>query len=153
MATILVVDDTALAREAVALLLQHEGYRTIAAANGKEAWAVMYHDRPDLVLLDLMMPEMDGITFLTMVRRSALWHDLPVVVLTGADDRGHLITRAWELGVSDLIPKATFGIKDLLERVERHLDAAASRAADRPRRWPPAGAGRGIGLSTAGSIV
>src|SRR5687767_10016238 len=123
MSTILVVDDTALARETVARLLEHEGFRTIKARNGKQAWAMMYHDRPDLVLLDLMMPEMDGVTFLSMLRRSPLWDDLPVVVLTGADDRDHLITRAWELGVSDLVPKATFGFQDLLDRVRKHLPA------------------------------
>jgi DNA-binding response OmpR family regulator len=128
MSTILVVDDTALARETVARLLEHEGFRTLKARNGKEAWAMMYHGRPDLVLLDLMMPEMDGVTFLSMLRRSPLWHDLPVVVLTGADDRDRLITRAWELGVSDLVPKATFGFDELLARVRRHLDFAAHSA-------------------------
>ena len=122
--TILVVDDTALARDAVAKLLEHEGFKTMRAKNGKEAWAMMYHDRPDLVLLDLMMPEMDGVTFLAMVRRDPRWRALPVVVLTGADDRDKLITRAWDLGVSDLVPKATFGVDDLVARVRQHLPPA-----------------------------
>src|SRR5829696_2882552 len=126
MSTILVVDDTALARESVARLLEFEGFTTLKARNGREAWAMMYHDRPDLVLLDLMMPEMDGVTFLSMLRRSLLWKDLPVVVLTGADDRDQLITRAWELGVSDLVPKATFGFEDLLARVRQHLPPPAA---------------------------
>ena len=121
MSTILVVDDTALARDAVAKLLEYEGFKTMRAKNGKEAWAMMYHDRPDLVVLDLMMPEMDGVTFLSLVRRDPLWRGLPVVVLTGADDRDHLITRAWDLGVDDLVPKATFGVDDLVARIRHHL--------------------------------
>ena len=83
MATTLVVDDTALAREAVALLLQHEGYRTIAAANGKEAWAVMYHDRPDLVLLDLMMPEMTGMELWAALARARPGVEQRMVFITG----------------------------------------------------------------------
>ena len=126
MATIMVIDDTALARESVAKLLEYEGFRTQRARNGKEAWAMMYHEAPDLILLDLMMPEMDGITFLTMLRRSTLWKDLPVIVLTGVTDDDKLINRAWELKVQDLIPKASFGFEDLLGRVKQHLPMAAA---------------------------
>ena len=126
MATILVIDDTALARESVSKLLEYEGFKAIRARNGKEGWAIMYNDTPDLILLDLMMPEMDGITFLKMLRHSPLWKDLPVIVLTGVDDNDKLITRAWELKVNDLIPKASFGFEDLLDRVRKHLPAVAN---------------------------
>jgi two-component system phosphate regulon response regulator OmpR len=68
-----VVDDTALARECVAKLLGYEGFRVLKAKNGKDAWALMYHDRPALVLLGLMMPEMDGVTLLSVIRCSTLW--------------------------------------------------------------------------------
>ena len=139
MSSILVVDDTTLTRESLARLLEYEGFRTIKAKNGKEAWAIMYQDKPDMVLLDLMMPEMDGVTFLSMLRRSALWADLPVVVLTGVDDRDQLITKAWELKVSDLIPKATFGFEDLLARVRHHLAAPPPRPADDARPVPSRG--------------
>ncbi len=121
--TILVVDDTALAREAVAKLLEHEGYHVLRAQHGRDAWALMYDNKPDLVLLDLMMPEMDGITLLRMIRRSDRWEALPVVVLTGATDDQKLIQRARELKIQDLIPKATFGFDDLLKRIKTHLPA------------------------------
>lgn len=123
MSTILVVDDTALAREAVAKLLEHEGFSVLRAQHGRDAWAMMYDSTPDLVLLDLMMPEMDGITLLRMIRRSERWERLPVVVLTGASDDLKLIQRARELKIQDLIPKATFGFDDLLKRVKAHLPA------------------------------
>ena len=123
MSTILVVDDTALAREAVAKLLEHEGFSVLRAQHGRDAWAMMYDHTPDLVLLDLMMPEMDGITLLRMIRRSDRWESLPVVVLTGATDDQKLIQRARELKIQDLVPKASFGFDDLLQRIKTHLPA------------------------------
>ena len=123
MSTILVVDDTTLAREAVAKLLEHEGFSVLRAQHGRDAWAMMYDHTPDLVLLDLMMPEMDGITLLRMIRRSDRWERLPVVVLTGATDDQKLIQRARELKIQDLIPKASFGFDDLLARLKTHLPA------------------------------
>jgi CheY-like chemotaxis protein len=123
MSTILVVDDTALAREAVAKLLEYEGFTVLRAEHGRDAWAMMYDHTPDLVVLDLMMPEMDGVTLLRMIRRSDRWENLPVVVLTGANDDNRLIQRAKELKIQDLIPKATFGFDDLLMRVKKHLEA------------------------------
>ena len=126
MHTILVIDDTALARESVSKLLEYEGFRALRARNGKEGWAMMYNETPDLILLDLMMPEMDGITFLRQLRHSTLWKDLPVIVLTGVSDDDKLITRAWELKVNDLVPKASFGFEDLLARVRQHLPMPAA---------------------------
>lgn len=126
MSTILVVDDTALAREAVAKLLEYEGFSVLRAEHGRDAWALMYDHTPDLVLLDLMMPEMDGVTLLRMIRRSERWHSLPVIVLTGVSDEQKLIQRARELKIQELVPKATFGFDDLLMRVKRHLNVAAA---------------------------
>ena len=118
---ILVVDDLALARESVARLLEYEGYEAIRAANGREAWATLYNETPDLILLDLMMPAMDGITFLTQLRRSPLWKDLPVIVLTGKSDDNKLVSKAWDLEIKELIPKATFGFDELLSHVRKHV--------------------------------
>jgi two-component system phosphate regulon response regulator PhoB len=126
MPLILVVDDTALARESVAKLLEFEGFKTVRAANGKEAYATLYSQTPDLVLLDLMMPEMDGITFLRMIRRHPRWETIPIIVLTGLNDENKLVARARELGVSDLVPKATFGFEDLLERVRKAIAMRAN---------------------------
>ena len=124
MSTILVVDDTALAREAVSKLLEYEGFTVLRAQHGRDAWAMMYEHTPNLVLLDLMMPEMDGVTLLRMIRRSDRWQDLPVVVLTSATDDQKLIQRARELKIQDLVPKASFGFDDLLAKLKRHLPVA-----------------------------
>jgi CheY-like chemotaxis protein len=120
MPTVLVVDDTTLARESVARLLEHEGFKTVRACNGKDGWATMYETTPDLILLDLAMPQMDGVTFLRMIRRSERWHDLPVIVLTGMTDDNHLVAKAKALGIQELVPKATFGFDELLAHVKKH---------------------------------
>ena len=90
----MVVDDAALARETVSRLLELEGFQTMRASNGKEAYATLYSQKPDLVLLDLMMPEMDGITFIRMIRGHPQWETIPVIVLTGMRDDNQLIDRA-----------------------------------------------------------
>jgi two-component system phosphate regulon response regulator PhoB len=110
-----------LARESVARLLEYEGFKTIKAANGKEGYAMLYTQTPDLILLDLMMPEMDGVTFLRMVRRSPQWENIPVIILTGVKDDDQLIARARELRIDDVIPKASFGFDDLLSRVRKAI--------------------------------
>jgi CheY-like chemotaxis protein len=121
MPLIMVVDDMALAREAVARLLRYEGFQTVSAGNGKEAYATLYAQKPDLILLDLMMPEMDGITFLRMLRGHPQWESIPIVVLTGLQDDNRLVERARELGVNDLVPKASFGFDDLLMRIRKAI--------------------------------
>lgn len=125
MPTVLVIDDTALARESVARLLEYEGFKTVKAANGKDGWATLYDTSPDLVLLDLAMPQMDGVTFLRMLRRSDRWQHLPVIVLTGMNDDDQLVARAKALGIQELIPKASFGFDDLLAHVKKHAPAAS----------------------------
>ncbi|MGA2439402.1 MAG: response regulator [Tepidisphaeraceae bacterium] len=121
MSLILVVDDTALERETVARLLELEGFQTIGASSGKEAYATLYSRKPDLVLLDLMMPEMDGIQLLRMIRRHPQWEGIPIIVLTGLRDSDKLVARARELGVEDIVPKATFGFQDLMIRIRKAL--------------------------------
>jgi DNA-binding response OmpR family regulator len=129
LATVLVVDDTALARESVAKLLEYEGFDTIRAANGRDGWATLYDRKPDLILLDLMMPMMDGVTFLRLLRRSPLWKDVPVIVLTGVTDENRMVKEARDLGISDLVPKASFGFDDLLSRVKKVVPIAAEAGA------------------------
>ena len=121
MSTVLVIDDTTLARETVARLLEYEGFQIVKAVNGKEGWSTLYATTPDLILLDLMMPDMDGVTFLRMLRRSERWGRLPVIVLTGASDDDQLVAQAHELGIQQLIPKASFGFDQLLAEVKKHV--------------------------------
>lgn len=120
MSLILVVDDHAVTREPLARLLKHEGFDSAGAANGAEALAAIQSRRPDLVLLDLNMPKMDGVAFLEAVRREPRWHDLPVIVVTGGLNVGQ-VRRARELGALDVISKMRFQLEELLAKVRSHV--------------------------------
>jgi len=135
MSRILVVDDSSLTRHCVARLLEQAGYTTTAAANGKDAWVTLYTAVPDLIVLDLMMPQMDGLTFLRLLRHNHFWNDLPVIVLTGHADEEHMLDQARALGVSDVIFKGTSAIDQLLVRTEKLVPVASQRRVARePRR-------------------
>jgi CheY-like chemotaxis protein len=122
MSRILIVDDMAASREAMVKLLEREGYQTITAFNGAEGLAKLKSERPDLILLDHMMPEVDGLTFLASIRRFPRWKAIPVIMLTGNKDRSHVM-RAKTLGVGDgdYLIKAEFTIPQLLDRVREHI--------------------------------
>ncbi|MHC2105470.1 response regulator [Methylobacterium sp. CM6246] len=85
---LLVIDDDDDTRDRMAARLSREGWRIVAAENGKVGLAAVAAERPCLVLLDLMMPEMDGFTFLSILRAKPEWGSIPVVVLTAKDVDG-----------------------------------------------------------------
>ena len=119
-ANILVVDDTPSAREPLARLLRLAGYVTACAADGGEALEEMERHVPDLVLLDLMMPRVDGLTFLRQMRKDPRFEGVPVILVTAADAAEELAS-ARRLGVQDCLLKAAFTVPELLERIERTL--------------------------------
>ena len=125
MSRILVVDDESIARESLARLLTSAGHAVVTAANGRDAWLTLYEGVPDLILLDLMMPQLDGVAFLTLLRRSDHWADVPVVVVTGFAGDDRLVGRARKLGVDQVLPKAGCGVDQLLASVERALPHVA----------------------------
>ncbi|HKQ49476.1 MAG TPA: HDOD domain-containing protein [Phycisphaerae bacterium] len=120
MSTILIVDDMEIFREPIASTLRSKGYATVCASNGKEAIHVLETQTPDLVLLDLAMPIMDGLTCLKAIRGDARLRDLPVILLTASSDRAH-VTQAAQLGVSGYLLKSQFSLKEMLSRVEQHI--------------------------------
>ena len=84
MKTILVADDNAPNRELVAVILQNQGFHVVEAANGREALEQIRKHSPDLVLLDIHMPEMDGYETVTEIRHVPALNKLPVVALTAS---------------------------------------------------------------------
>jgi CheY-like chemotaxis protein len=121
MSRILVVDDDCATRASLARLLTAAGHEAVAAANGREAWLTLYEGVPHLILLDLMMPQMDGITFLELLRRSDHWSDIPVIVVTGFSDDEDLVGRARKLAVADVVGKANCGTDELVSLVGQTL--------------------------------
>ena len=82
----LVVDDDADTRDLLAAIVEHAGYTTATAANGRDALAMLRAPLPELILLDVCMPIMDGTEFREAQRRNPQWLRIPTVVITGAYD-------------------------------------------------------------------
>jgi CheY-like chemotaxis protein len=82
---VLIIDDDELMRRTISIALEQDGWKTVDAGNGREALAQLAETRPDVIVLDLMMPEMDGFEFLDEMRRRSEWRDIPVLVVTAKD--------------------------------------------------------------------
>lgn len=114
--TILVADDEASIRDLARLYLEKEGFRVLTAANGVEALAVAAGETPDLLVLDLMMPEMDG---WEVTRRLRTQGNLPILMLTARDDDLDKIV-GLEMGADDYLTKP-FNPREMVARVKAIL--------------------------------
>lgn len=131
MAKVLIVDDDPGARKPLARLLEMEGYQVVSAANATIAMAQALGEAPDLILLDVAMPPMDGLTFLFLLREKSCGKSLPVIVISGQEDES-TIARARALGVEDYLVKSHFKTSRLLELVRKHLDRPRASEAGNP---------------------
>ena len=120
MSKVLVVEDSTAAREVVMRILRREGYDVVGAANGLEGLDAILSEDPDLVLLDVMMPEMDGFTMLEHLRRTQDHSDIPVILLSALSDEARL-QRARDLGASGYLVKSRFSYDDLVEEVAKNV--------------------------------
>ena len=129
MTKILIVDDNCDAGEGLARAFRQSGHEVTCVPNGKEALAEVLHETPDVVLLDLMMPDMDGPSFLQVVRLYLKMHALPVVVLTGFTS-SPLIERALHLGVHSVMVKGKSSSSDVLKALEGAISAGERRGSE-----------------------
>jgi len=120
--TILVVDDDPGILETHARMVQHhsEAYRVLKARNGREALALLQQTLPDLVLLDLMMPELDGFGVLEAMREREATRDIPVIVLTAQVLREADMARL-NRGVATVLNKGLFSVQETLAHIETAL--------------------------------
>ncbi len=131
--TIMVVDDKASVRQLIEEYLQEQGYRVVTADNGRNALYTARQEKPDLILLDIMMPEMDGFEFIRAYRKEK---ETPIILLTARMDESDKVI-GLELGADDYVTKP-FGMRELVARVRavlRRSEASPSeeevlRAAD-----------------------
>jgi DNA-binding response OmpR family regulator len=122
--TILVVDDSATERAIVEGRLQGSGYRVFSADDGRAAIRTLYQVRPDLVLLDVVMPELDGWKTLDLIRQIS---DVPVIMLTARNSEIERV-RGLRSGADDYLGKP-FGAGELTARIEAVLRRARTRTA------------------------
>lgn len=120
MQTLLLVDDQESFRTPLAEALREEGYDVREAGTAPQALELAMRRRPDLMILDISMPNIDGFELLRYFRGRAVYRTVPVVFLTAFARRDYL-TSAASLGVKDYMLKSSFSLKDLLERISSRI--------------------------------
>lgn len=134
--TILVVEDEPDIQELIVYHLAKEGFKTLCAASGKEALQIIRQQKPDLVLLDLMLPEVSGMEVLKTVRYVWNMPDLPIIIVSARTDETDVIT-GLELGADNYLPKPfspkvlVANVKALLRRTLAAGDSATDQTSDR----------------------
>jgi two-component system sensor histidine kinase/response regulator len=122
---ILVVDDISKNLQVVGTILRNEGYHVMPATSGLQALERVSAQPPDLILLDLMMPEMDGLEVCSRLKAEPLTRQIPVIFLTASNEMEHLM-KGFEAGAVDYITKP-FNAPELLARVRTHLELKHAR--------------------------
>jgi len=117
MARILIVDDNCDSGDGLAKVFRPAGHEVTCVPNGRAVLAQVLHQTPDVVLLDLMMPDMDGPSFLQVVRRYLRMQSLPVVVLTGFTD-SPMVERVLHLKVNSVLVKGRASPTEILRALE-----------------------------------
>lgn len=128
---VLVVDDSPTVRKIVQLTLQRERIRVVTAGDGLSALAAVSDEEPDLILLDIMLPRMDGYNICQVIRKNMAYRDMPIIMLSGKDGlfdkmRGKLA------GSTEYITKP-FDSTELVSIVKRHLESVPPRDRSRLR--------------------
>jgi class 3 adenylate cyclase len=116
---ILIVEDAPANIQTLSTILKERGYQVSIATHGRQALEVLERIRPDLILLDIMMPEMDGFETCRRIKASTDWREIPIIFLTAKTDTGDIV-RAFEMGAVDYVTKP-FNAHELLARVNTHL--------------------------------
>jgi DNA-binding response OmpR family regulator len=118
--TVLIVEDEQSMQRALKNKLEHAGYAVLAANDGEGAMDALKSSKPDLVLLDLIMPKLDGISVLRQMKADDAMRGVPVVILTNLSS-GDKVAEAMQLGTFDFLVKANYSLDDVLRKVNDRL--------------------------------
>lgn len=118
---ILLVEDDSMVVRMYQRKLEKDGFQLTLAFNGEEGLAALKKEKPDIVLLDIMMPKMNGIEMLKAAKADPITKDIPVVILTNLGDRPEDVQKCKELGAEDYWVKANTPIQEITERIKKIL--------------------------------
>lgn len=114
--TVLVVDDEADVRAFLSAVLKKEGHRVVTASNGRQALEIAEQERPDLIVLDLQMPEQTGTDFYRRLTRDETLRNTPIIVVSGVSGRHLAVTRPYAVFDKPIVPE------EFVATVERALE-------------------------------
>ncbi len=127
---ILIVDDEAPIREMIAVALEMAGYECLEAESAQAAHSIVLDEKPDMVLLDWMMPGISGVEFARRLRKDEVTADIPIIMLTAKGDEDHKI-KGLESGIDDYITKP-FSPRELVARLKTVLRRATPKGIEEP---------------------
>lgn len=120
---VLIVEDEALLLQALVEAFNAERFIALGATNGEEGLEVALQKHPDIILLDIVMPKMDGLTMLKRLREDAWGKNVPVIILTNLSDYNSVAT-ALSAGVHEFLVKSSWEIDKVIAAVRKRLDVA-----------------------------
>jgi DNA-binding response OmpR family regulator len=120
MKKILLVEDEPALQKAMSHALEGEGYNVISASDGEEGFALAKKEKPDLVLLDLMLPKKDGFTVLTELKSDPETKDLSVIILSNLENSTD-VEKALAAGATTYLVKTNYKLEEVLEKIKNHL--------------------------------
>ncbi len=118
--TILIIEDDKFLRELIVKKLKEEGYQAVEAVDGEEALVKVKESLPDLILLDLILPGVDGFEVLRQIKQDSSLAPIPVIILSNLGQREE-VERGLKLGAIDYLIKAHFTPGEIIERVKNAL--------------------------------
>lgn len=124
-AIILAIDDNPRNLQLISALLSQNGYKVVVVNSGENALKYLILKKPDLILLDVMMPGMSGYDVMEQLRSKSEWKDIPVIFLTAKSDVSDIV-QGFRLGAVDYVVKPFRG-DELQARIRTHLELVANR--------------------------
>jgi len=124
---ILLIEDEAALQKTIGEVLQKEGYNMLSAMDGEEGIKIAREKKPDLILLDLILPKKDGFGVLSSLKSSSETKSIPIIVLTNLGEMEN-IDRAVELGATTYLVKSDYSLKEIVEKIKTALSSAAPGA-------------------------
>lgn len=114
----MIVEDDRLLRDMMSRKLEKEGYEVILVVDGSEAESKIKEERPDVVLLDLILPGVNGFEILEAIKKDDNLKDIPVIILSNLGQKSE-VDRGIELGASDYLVKAHFTPSEIIEKLKK----------------------------------
>lgn len=121
MKKILFIEDESALQKTFNDLLEQEGYKVISAFNGSSGLEIAQKELPDLILLDLILPKMDGFEVLKELKRNERTKDIPVIVLTNLESIED-IDKAIQLGAKTYLVKAQYSLEEVVEKIKNAIE-------------------------------
>lgn len=118
---ILIIEDEEILRQAMVDKFNREGFSVIEAKDGEEGLDLAIKNHPDIILLDIIMPKIDGLSMLKQLRSDAWGKDVPILILTNLNDAEY-VSQAVESGVYDFLVKSDWQLSTLVEKVKEKLN-------------------------------